>query len=55
MKELIKVLIFLALVTIVFMFLGSALDMKLFDVLAKITMVIDAFVLIGIAYKKFFE
>ena len=54
MKDLVKILIFLAIVTVVFLFLGSTLGMTLFLVLSKITLVIDAFVLIGIFYKKFF-
>lgn len=54
MKDLIKVLVFLAIVTLVFMFLGTSLGINFFSVLSKITLVLDAFVLIGIVFKKFF-
>lgn len=54
MKDLIKVLVFLAIVTVIFMFLGSSMEIKFFSVLSKITLVLDAFVLIGIVFKKFF-
>lgn len=54
MKDLVKILIFLAIVTVIFLFLASTLGSKIFLVLSRITLVIDAFVLIGIFYKKFF-
>ena len=54
MKDLIKILIFIAFVAIVFSFLGGIYGSKIFAVLASIATVLDAFVLIYIVFKKFF-
>lgn len=51
---LIKILVFLVLVAIIMFVLGSMLSMSFFLVLAKITIVLAAFDLIIILFKKFF-
>lgn len=54
-RLLIKILVFLVLVAIIMFVLGSMLSMSFFLVLAKITIVLAAFDLIIILFKKFFS
>lgn len=53
-RLLIRILVFLVLVAIIMFVLGSMLSMSFFLVLAKITIVLAAFDLIIILFKKFF-